>query len=450
MSVEPPIVDQQSEQYRRGQVLGFTMAEIMLVLLFLLLILLGDQITDLTRDLKVYISPQSAQGESAILISQTLQTLKSQGQISEAETELSLTEKLVLRAADTVNEMGVDEEADETIARLTRERDQLRSINEALEKENESLSRELDKDPDELERQRMAENLLDSADRNRVSFEKAMMCMDDCGGGDGKEACWGESIFNPDYIYTVALYDDYVWVRPDESNIEKHKQDWDAMPADARIETARYLSNSDYRRTLSTLQRYAIAKNKGPKGCVFHVRLFDLGTTSKESYKSQEQMVESYTYRTEITNNERWVGKLPPKLTTDSDPVTETSSDLSSGEVTLDTNSRESHEVEVQAPSGRARSPAVTPPKVLKRASPTYPRRAQSRGTEGSCVVTFDVTATGKVVNVAAIADQCNPRGVFNEAAEEAISKFVYRPRYVDGKPVDTNGLRQPFSFRLD
>ena len=132
-----------------------------------------------------------------------------------------------------------------------------------------SLSRELDKDPEELERQRMAEDLLNSADRNRVSFEKAMMCMDDCGGGDGKEACWGESIFNPDYIYTVALYDDYVWVRPDESNIEKHRQDWDAMPDDARTETARYLSNSEYRRRLSVLQRYAIAKIKALKAAYF-------------------------------------------------------------------------------------------------------------------------------------------------------------------------------------
>ena len=449
MSVEPPIVDQQSEQYRRGQVLGFTMAEIMLVLLFLLLILLGDQITDLTRDLKVYISPQSAQGESAILISQTLQTLKSQGQISESETELSLTEKLVLRAADTVNEVGVDEETEETIARLTRERDQLRSISEALERENESLSRELDKDPEELERQRMAEDLLNSADRNRVSFEKAMMCMDDCGGGDGKEACWGDSISNPDYIYTVALYDDYIWVKPDESSIDKHKQDWDAMPDAARVESATYLSNAEYQRRFSALRRYADAKNKGPQGCVFSVRLFDLGTTTKETYKKQESMVQLYTFRTPVPN-QRWVGELPPKLTTDSDPVTQTNSDFTDGEANLDTNSRESAEVEVKTPSEGVRSPVVTSPQVLKRASPAYPRRAQSRGTEGSCIVAFDVNAQGKVVNVAAISDQCNPRGVFNKASEDAISKFVYRPRYVDGKPVDTNGLRQTFSFRLD
>lgn len=446
MSVEPPIVDQQSEQYRRGQVLGFTMAEIMLVLLFLLLILLGDEITDLTRDLKVYISPQSAQGESAIIISQTLQTLKSQGRISESETELSLTEKLVLRAADTVNEVGVDEEAGETIARLTRERDQLRSINEALERENESLSRELDKDPKELARQRMAEDLLNSADRNRVSFEKAMMCMDDCGGGDGKEACWGESISNPDYIYTVALYDDYIWVKPDESSIDRHKLDWDAMPDAARVESARYLSNAEYQGRFSALRRYGDAKNKGPQGCVFSVRLFDLGTTTKETYKKQESMLQRYTFRTPLPN-QRWVGEQPPLPPVKPPSMTGGGPDDSNAGFTLDTGELK---VQVQAQAEGPASPAVTPPKALKQAMPTYPRRAQNRGTEGSCVVAFDVNAQGKVVNVAAIYDQCNPRGVFNKASEEAMSKFVYRPRYVDGKPVNTNGLRRQFSFRLD
>ena len=46
--------------------------------------------------------------------------------------------------------------------------------------------------------------------------QRALQCMDDCGGGDGKRLAGGESIFNPDYIYTVALYDDYIWVQPDE------------------------------------------------------------------------------------------------------------------------------------------------------------------------------------------------------------------------------------------
>ena len=54
MSEDDRVIEQQSEAYRRGQVLGFTMAEIMLVLLFLLLILLGDQLSRLAEDLGTF------------------------------------------------------------------------------------------------------------------------------------------------------------------------------------------------------------------------------------------------------------------------------------------------------------------------------------------------------------------------------------------------------------
>ena len=46
----------QSEDYRKGLVLGFTMAEIMLILLFLLLFLLGKELIDLQENLGSSIS----------------------------------------------------------------------------------------------------------------------------------------------------------------------------------------------------------------------------------------------------------------------------------------------------------------------------------------------------------------------------------------------------------
>lgn len=418
----------------------------MLVLLFLLLILLGDEITDLTKDLEAYIPPQSSRGESAILISQTLQTLKSQGQISESATELSLTEKLVLRAADTVNEVGLDEDAEEAIARLTKERDDLRVLSEDLERENESLNRELDKNPDDLERQRMAEELLNSANRNQVSFNKAMMCLDDCGGGDGPEACWGESISNPDYIYTVALYDDYIWVLPDESSIEKHKQDWDAMPDVARIESARYLTNAEYQRRFSALRRYGDGKNKGPKGCVFSVRLFDLGTTTKEAYKEQARMLQRFTFRTPLPD-QRWIGELPPVPPLKPSLIKDEGVVDPSAELATDA---EAVRLQQQAQRESQRNPIVVPAQIIKGAKPSYPSRAARRGTEGSCLVTYDVSAQGEIINVAAVPEECNPRGVFNQASEDAMNKFIYRPRYVDGIAVRTSALQQRFSYRLD
>ena len=80
MSEDDRVIEQQSEAYRRGQVLGFTMAEIMLVLLFLLLILLGDQLSRLAEDLEVSIQPGTPEHSAIILIQETLDNLKLQGQ----------------------------------------------------------------------------------------------------------------------------------------------------------------------------------------------------------------------------------------------------------------------------------------------------------------------------------------------------------------------------------
>jgi DNA repair exonuclease SbcCD ATPase subunit len=51
----------QSEDYRKGLVLGFTMAEIMLILLFLLLLLLGKELRDLYSELDSSIPKDSVQ-----------------------------------------------------------------------------------------------------------------------------------------------------------------------------------------------------------------------------------------------------------------------------------------------------------------------------------------------------------------------------------------------------
>ena len=81
MSEDDRVIEQQSEAYRRGQALGFTMAEIMLVLLFLLLILLGDQLSRLAEDLEVSIQPGTPEHSAIILIQETLDNLKRQGQL---------------------------------------------------------------------------------------------------------------------------------------------------------------------------------------------------------------------------------------------------------------------------------------------------------------------------------------------------------------------------------
>lgn len=96
-------IDYQSEQYRRGQVLGFTMAEIMLVLLFILLLMLGRKISQLEKDLVQAISPETPKHQAATLIGEVLAGLQESGAATREEDEYSLTKKLVLVAEEAAS-----------------------------------------------------------------------------------------------------------------------------------------------------------------------------------------------------------------------------------------------------------------------------------------------------------------------------------------------------------
>ncbi|HMB70453.1 MAG TPA: energy transducer TonB, partial [bacterium] len=79
--------------------------------------------------------------------------------------------------------------------------------------------------------------------------------------------------------------------------------------------------------------------------------------------------------------------------------------------------------------------------------APIYPHHAVSQGIEGSVVVEFTVTTSGAVRDVVVIDAQ--PKGVFEKSAIEAALRFRYRPRVVDGEPIEVRGVRNVFRFSL-
>lgn len=77
-----------------------------------------------------------------------------------------------------------------------------------------------------------------------------------------------------------------------------------------------------------------------------------------------------------------------------------------------------------------------------------YPRRAQARGIEGFVVVEFVVTKTGAVKN--AVVVSASPEGVFERAALDAVVKFKYKPRVVDGVAMEVAGVQNKITFKMD
>ena len=84
----------------------------------------------------------------------------------------------------------------------------------------------------------------------------------------------------------------------------------------------------------------------------------------------------------------------------------------------------------------------------LVRLQPRYPNRALNRGIEGYCVVSFTVTKAGTVRG--AVPEDCQPSGYFEKASLKALEKFKYKPRVVDGQPIEVEGVAYKFTFNLE
>jgi hypothetical protein len=285
-------VNQQSEEYRKGQVLGFTMAEIMLVLLFLLLLLLGGKLNKLNKTIESSYQPNSKEFESIEYIENTLNSLKEKDLIPEEKDVLWLTKKLILQADEIIKKQAAwDKNPQEKIEQLLVENQELLSKNQILREMNEGsheLVEELQKAKMELNKISPLKEILNS---NNLSNKEATKCLLSCGGGP--KACWGESLANPDFIYNIALYDDGFYVSPELKSIEKNSVDWLNLPKKARLTKPVFMRASIFKQRFGALLEYA-----NNNDCVFQTRLVDVNTSTKKIYKAQRRLVEGYVYPT--------------------------------------------------------------------------------------------------------------------------------------------------------
>ncbi len=83
----------------------------------------------------------------------------------------------------------------------------------------------------------------------------------------------------------------------------------------------------------------------------------------------------------------------------------------------------------------------------IVKVKPIYPRRAQTRGIEGYVLLEFTVTKTGAVANPVII--ESEPPGIFDRAAINAALKFKYKPKVVNGEPIDVAGVPHRITFEL-
>lgn len=82
----------------------------------------------------------------------------------------------------------------------------------------------------------------------------------------------------------------------------------------------------------------------------------------------------------------------------------------------------------------------------IVRVPPQYPARAAENGVEGYVIVVFTVTAEGTTKDVMATESS---HKMFERAAVKAAQKYKYKPRVIDGEPIESPGVRVRIEFQL-
>ncbi len=82
----------------------------------------------------------------------------------------------------------------------------------------------------------------------------------------------------------------------------------------------------------------------------------------------------------------------------------------------------------------------------IVKVQPVYPRRALVRREEGWVLLRFTVLSTGAVGNIEVVESSSE---IFEDAAIQAAEKFKYRPRVIDGQPIEVRGVLHRITFVL-
>jgi periplasmic protein TonB len=131
--------------------------------------------------------------------------------------------------------------------------------------------------------------------------------------------------------------------------------------------------------------------------------------------------------------------KPAPVLPSASNPVSKPETSASSAT----TAANKSTKIGAGDAQNKAASSGVV---ALVRVKPNYPARAASRHIEGWVKIEFTVNPSGSVANARVIG--ASPPGIFDEAALDAIKKWKFKPKIVNGNAVVQRAV-QTLKFTL-
>ncbi len=124
------------------------------------------------------------------------------------------------------------------------------------------------------------------------------------------------------------------------------------------------------------------------------------------------------------------------------EPVTEAEPVIEQISAPVETIVKETEPAPVESPEPKVETDVVP----TYRSKPKYPPRAMRAGVKGIVTVEFTITTKGKVTEPVII--KSNPPRIFDKSVLKAIKRWKFKPKLVDGKPVERRA-RQDIKFNF-
>lgn len=307
----------QDRSYRRGLVLGFTMAEIMILILFAILMALGATIVSKEERIKALaqVSGENA-ASSALLIQEIRRAFPDAQTIDEQFKEIRM-------AIQNSKELDV---VKRELEKLRAELESYKELKVLLEKAKDSsqtspkdiaqdaiLGKEIKEfaknqnppiDPKDLKSALSAlNNSTDLVSQKHVlekeneTLKGQILNLTQRLGGRGTEypPCWVAPNGKPDYIFDVALKSNGYIIR--DRKLPHRQEEQSQLP----IQQISF--DTDISQTTFSKQTEALLNWSKEHNCRFFVRIYDLtGQQEKDNYKLKERILQQSFYSYEVLN----------------------------------------------------------------------------------------------------------------------------------------------------
>lgn len=270
-------ISEQNSAYRRGVVLGLTMAEVGILIVFVLLLLIGVQ--EFFREEEA----KAMEGREAVEVENLRALQRADSVLTELRRPLQLEDSAIVEEIGTLiralQEVTATRDGWNTLQEVRAAQEEVRRVRDEIKRSggSETLAYEVEQQSYRIANQ----------EGQLRRYESRLLAI---GGGKGERPCWVKPDGTIEYLYDVVLASNGIRMREYHYGHREKERSLLQMPA---VDTTETLSPAEFLRRTQPLYGQSVAAN-----CRFFVVIYDATEPSeKDLYKQLLGTVEAHFYK---------------------------------------------------------------------------------------------------------------------------------------------------------